>query len=167
MATKIPKTNAMRVLDNLGVAYAIRTYDVDETDLSAQTVAKKIGLDVEQVYKTLLVRGKSGGYAFGVLAGDLECDLKALAALAGERSVTPVAVKELRGLTGYIRGGVTALAAKKAYPTFVDELAEFHDVISISAGQRGIQILLAPADYIHATSAKVGAMARTPAQADG
>ena len=139
-------------------------YDVDETDLSAQTVAHKVGLEVEQVYKTLLVKGKSGAYLFGVLAGDLECDLKALAALAQERSVEPVAVKELKDLTGYIRGGVTALAAKKPFAVFLDEFATLHDVISVSAGQRGLQIFLAPDDYITATGATVGAISRDPAR---
>lgn len=154
------KTNAARLLDALGIPYELRPYDVDEGDLSAGTVAAKVGLPVEQVFKTLCLRGDRHGPCFAVLAGDMELDLKALARLTGDRRVEPVGVKELLGLTGYIRGGVTVLGARKAFPVFVDEWMQVHDRVSVSAGQRGLQIVLAPVDYLRATEATVAAIAR-------
>ena len=133
------KTNAMRLLDAAGVAYEIREYEVDPEDLSAETVAGKIDLPIEQVFKTLLARGDRNGLCFAVIPGNNELDLKALAKGTGDRKIDMVPVKELQGLTGYIRGGVTALAAKKEFPVFLDETAELFDVISVSAGQRGIR----------------------------
>jgi Cys-tRNA(Pro)/Cys-tRNA(Cys) deacylase len=157
----VAKTNAARALDALGVSYELVPYDVDEEDLSASTVAVKVGLPVEQVFKTLCVRGDRGGIALAVVPGGDELDLKALARLTGDRKVDPVAVKELPALTGYVRGGVTALACKKPYPVYVDETIELHDVVSVSAGQRGLQLFVAPADYLKATKAVVGAIARS------
>jgi Cys-tRNA(Pro)/Cys-tRNA(Cys) deacylase len=154
------KTNAVRLLDKLGIGYELRDYDVDPDDLAAETVARKVGLPPEQVFKTLVVRGDRGVFLFAVVAGNAELDLKALARLSGQRSVEPVSVKELQGLTGYIRGGVTALAAKKAYPVFVDETMRSFDVVSISAGVRGTQIFLKPDDYLRASNATIGAIAR-------
>lgn len=145
------KTNAMRLLDSVGVSYEIRTYDVDPNDLAAETVAAKIGLPSEQVFKTLLARGADP--FFCVIPGNTELDLKAAARISGNRSVELVPVKDLQPLTGYIRGGVTVLAAKKAFLAFADWTIELHDVISVSAGQRGVQILLRPADYLRVTSA--------------
>jgi Cys-tRNA(Pro)/Cys-tRNA(Cys) deacylase len=155
-----PKTNACRQLDVLGIRYELRSYDVDEDDLAATTVADKVGLPAEQVYKTLCLRGHSGALLFAIVAADRALDLKALAKVAAEKSVEPVAVKELPGLTGYIRGGVTALAPKKALPVFVDDLMPLHDTVSVSAGQRGLQVLLAPGDYITAVDATVAAISR-------
>jgi Cys-tRNA(Pro)/Cys-tRNA(Cys) deacylase len=154
------KTNACRALDALGVKYELREYEVDEQDLSAETVAAKVGLPPEQVWKTLCVRADDKSILLAIIAGNEELDLKALARAAGKRSVEPVAVKELQSLTGYIRGGVTALACKKPYPVFVDEMMQVHDVVSVSAGQRGLQILLAPTDYARATSATFAPIAR-------
>ncbi len=154
------KTNAVRLLDQLGIRYELREYDVDENDLAAETVAAKIGLPAEQVFKTLVARGDGGDVYFAVIPGDAELDLKALAAASGSRKIQLVPVKELQGLTGYIRGGVTALAGKKDYPVYADETIELFDVISISAGIRGMQILLAPADYLAGTKATVAALAR-------
>lgn len=154
------KTNAARFLDSLGLRYELRAYDVDPEDLSAETVARKVGLPAEQVYKTLVARGDRTGPMFAVVAGDGEVDPKALAHLAGDRRVEVVPLKEVQPLTGYVRGGVTALAAKKPLPVFVDELALLHEVISVSAGVRGTQILLSPADYVTATGATVGPIAR-------
>ena len=156
-----PKTNAARLLDQLGIPYELREYEVDPNDLAAETVAAKIGLPPEQVFKTLVARGERNGVCMAVVPGDQELNLKALAAAAKERKVELVAVKELQGLTGYIRGGVTALAGKHNYPVLVDETAALHDVISVSAGVRGMQILLAPADYLAATHGAVGAIATT------
>ena len=161
--SKLKKTNAARALDDLAIAYDLREYDVDLEDLSAESVAQKIGLPVEQVYKTLCLRGDKGGVILVVVAGDREVDLKATARISGNRSVEPVPLKELTALTGYVRGGVTALACKKPYPVFVDELIELFDVVSVSAGQRGLQILLAPSDYLRATGGTLGALSREKA----
>jgi Cys-tRNA(Pro)/Cys-tRNA(Cys) deacylase len=154
------KTNAARILDSLGVRYELREYEVDPEDLRAETVAAKIGLPAEQVFKTLVVRGDRHGVALAVVPGDAELDLKALAKLTGDAKVDTVPLKDVQPLTGYIRGGVTAFACKKDYPVFVDETVELFDVISISAGARGTQILIAPADYLRAAKAKIGAIAR-------
>jgi Cys-tRNA(Pro)/Cys-tRNA(Cys) deacylase len=151
------KTNAMRLLDGQGIKYQTREYEVDPEDLTAETVARKIDLPLEQVFKTLLARGDRNGLCFAVIPGNTELDLKSLAKGTGDRKIDLVPVKELLPLTGYIRGGCTALAAKKDFPVFLDETAELFDVISISAGQRGMQLLLAPADYLRITGATLGA----------
>ena len=153
------KTNAVRLLDLLGVGYELREYEVDPEDLAAESVAAKIGLPAEQVFKTLVARGDRNGICIAVIPGDTELDLKALAAASGDRKVQLVPVKELQALTGYVRGGVTAMAGKKDYPVFVDETVELFDVVSVSAGMRGLQILLAPADYLAATNAAVALLA--------
>lgn len=157
------KTNAVRALDRLGVAYELREYEVDPEDLRAESVAAKVGLPAEQVFKTLVVRGDRKGVAFAVVPGDAELDLKALARLSGDAKVDTVPLKEVQPLTGYIRGGVTVFAAKKDYPVYVDETIELFDVISVSAGVRGTQILLAPGDYLRACGGTVGAIARDKA----
>ena len=149
------KTNAVRLLDQLQIPYELREYEVDPNDLAAETVAAKIGLPPEQVFKTLVARGERNGVCMAVVPGDQELNLKALATAAGERKVELVQVKELQSLTGYIRGGVTALAGKRVFPVYADETIELFDVISISAGLRGLQILLAPADYLAATNARL------------
>jgi Cys-tRNA(Pro)/Cys-tRNA(Cys) deacylase len=154
------KTNAARVLDGLGIRYELREYAVDLEDLSAETVAAKIGMPAEQVWKTLVVRGDRKGLAFAVLAGDAELDLKALARATGDGRVETVALKEVQPLTGYVRGGVTALASKKDFPVVVDEMIELYDQVSVSAGVRGTQLVLAPADYLRATKAKLAPIAR-------
>jgi Cys-tRNA(Pro)/Cys-tRNA(Cys) deacylase len=153
------KTNAVRLLDQLGIPYQLREYEVDPDDLAAETVAGKIGLPPEQVFKTLVARGDRNGISMAVIPGNSELDLKALAAASGDRKIQLVPVKELPVLTGYIRGGVTALAGKKDYPVYVDETVELFEVISISAGVRGLQILLAPADYLKATKGLVARLA--------
>lgn len=154
------KTNAARLLDAAGIAYEVREYEVDPDDLMAESVAKKIGLPAEQVFKTLVARGDKNGICFAVVPGNQQLDLKALAHLTGDKKTDTVPLKEVQPLTGYIRGGVTALAAKKNYPVFADETIELFDVISVSAGVRGAQLLLAPSDYLRATGAKVGAIAK-------
>ncbi len=148
------KTNACRALDVLGISYELVSYEVDESDLSAATVAGKVGLPVEQVFKTLCVRANDGDILLAVVPGDRELDQKALARFANKKSTAPVAVKELPGLTGYIRGGVTALGCRKPYPVFIDELAQLYEIISVSAGQRGLQVWLNPAEYARATRAR-------------
>ena len=144
----------------MGIHYQLREYEVDPEDLAAETVAAKIGLPAEQVFKTLVARGDRSGVCLAVIPGDQELDLKALASAAGERKTQLVPVKELQALTGYIRGGVTALAAKREFPVFVDETIELFDLVSISAGIRGLQILIAPADYLRATDGTVAALAQ-------
>jgi Cys-tRNA(Pro)/Cys-tRNA(Cys) deacylase len=154
------KTNAVRILDRLGIGYELREYEVDPDDLSAATVAAKIGFPLEQVWKTLVTRGDRHGVAFAVLPGNAELDLKALARSTGDRKIDTVPLKEVQPLTGYIRGGVTVLGARKAYPVFVDETVQLYDRISVSAGVRGTQILIAPSDYVRATEARLGDFAR-------
>jgi Cys-tRNA(Pro)/Cys-tRNA(Cys) deacylase len=154
------KTNAMRQLDTLGLTYEVRSYEVDESDLSAPTVAAKIGLEAAQTFKTLVARGDRTGVLLACIPGDAELDLKALAQVSGNKRVELVPLKEVFDLTGYIRGGVSPLGAKKTYPVFLDEMAEVFEVISISPGQRGLQMLLRPADLQLATQAKLGALGR-------
>lgn len=154
------KTNAARLLDSLGIPYELRDYEVDPEDLAAESVARKIGLPAEQVFKTLVARGDRTGVLLAAVPGDAELDLKALARVSGDRKAEVVALKEVQPLTGYVRGGVTALAGKKDYPVFVDETIELFDVISVSAGVRGTQILLAPADYLRAVRGSVGEIAK-------
>jgi len=154
------KTNAARVLDRLAINYELREYHVDPSDLSAETVAAKIGLPPEQVFKTLVVHGDRNGICLGVISANQELNVKALANQTGDRKIEMVPLKDVQALTGYIRGGVTALACKKDYPVYIDELAELCDVISVSAGIRGLQILIAPADYIRAVKATVAAIAK-------
>ena len=157
------KTNAARLLDQMGIHYELREYEVDPNDLAAETVAAKIGLPPEQVFKTLVARGDRNGVCLAVIPGDRELNLKALAAAAGERKIQLVPVKELQALTGYIRGGVTALAAKREFPVYVDETIDLFDVVFISAGVRGLQILIAPADYLRATHATIAPLSQPKA----
>ena len=154
------KTNAMRQLDALGIAYEVRSYEVDPEDLSAENVAAKIGLPAEQTFKTLVARGDRNGVVLAVIPGSAALDLKQLARVTGDRKVDTVPLKEVQPLTGYIRGGVTALACKREYPVWVDEFAQLYDVISVSAGVRGEQILLAPADYARAVNARFAPIAK-------
>jgi Cys-tRNA(Pro)/Cys-tRNA(Cys) deacylase len=154
------KTNAARLLDTLGIRYELRDYDPGEEHLSAEQVASRVGLPPEQVFKTLVARGERTGVMLAVVPGDSALDLKALAKLTGDRKCETVTLKEVTPLTGYVRGGVTALACRKAYPTFVDETVELFEVISVSAGVRGTQILVAPADYVRATKANLGAISK-------
>jgi Cys-tRNA(Pro)/Cys-tRNA(Cys) deacylase len=160
------KTNAARLLDTLGIAYELREYDPSDEHLAAEEVARRVGMAPEQVFKTLVVRGDRTGVLFAVVPGDAALDLKALAKLSGDRKCDTVALKEVTPLTGYVRGGVTALAAKKDYPTYVDETAELFDRISVSAGARGTQILVGPGDYLRATRAKVGPIAKDKERSD-
>jgi Cys-tRNA(Pro)/Cys-tRNA(Cys) deacylase len=158
------KTNAARLLDQMGIVYELREYDVDPEDLAAETVAAKIGMPAEQVFKTLVARGDRNGVVMAVIPGDQELSLKALAVAAGEKKIELVPVKELLGLTGYIRGGVTALAGKREYPVFVDETVELFDVVSVSAGVRGTQIVIAPGDYLRATKGVIAAIGQAKRQ---
>jgi Cys-tRNA(Pro)/Cys-tRNA(Cys) deacylase len=139
-----PKTNAARILDAAGIVYELREYQVDEDDLSAPRVAQKIGMPPGQVFKTLVARGDRTGVLMACIPADAELDLKALAAASGNKKVELVAVKEVLGLTGYIRGGVSPVGAKKAYPVYFDETMDLWNTIAVSAGIRGFQMVLAP-----------------------
>jgi Cys-tRNA(Pro)/Cys-tRNA(Cys) deacylase len=154
------KTNAVRILDKLGITYELRDYEVDPNDLAAESVAEKIGLPPEQVFKTLVARGDRQGVCLALIRGNTQLNLKTLAQVSGNRKIETVPLKEVQSLTGYVRGGVTVLACKKDYPVYIDELIELYDVISISAGVRGTQILLAPSDYIRAVKGTVGLIAQ-------
>jgi Cys-tRNA(Pro)/Cys-tRNA(Cys) deacylase len=156
----ITKTNAVRLLERLGVPFELREYEVDPEDLAAEAVARKIGMPAEQVFKTLVARGDKHGVCLAVVPGNCELDLKALARATGDKRIDTVPLKEVEPLTGYIRGGVTALACRKAYPVHLDETAQLFDVISVSAGMRGLQVLIAPDDYIRLVDAKVAQIAK-------
>lgn len=153
------KTNAARILDSLGIRYELRSYEVGDEHAPAEVVADRVGLPADQVWKTLVARGDRKGVCFAVVPGNAALDLKAIARLSGDRKVETVPLKEVTPLTGYVRGGVTALGAKKDYPVYADETIELFEVISVSAGVRGTQILLAPADYVRAVRATLGPIA--------
>lgn len=153
--TSVHKTNAARILDGLGIGYEIREYTVDPEEFSALVVAEKIGLPAEQVFKTLLCVTSDKEHVFAVVPGDAELDFKKLAAAAGARKAEMVSLKDVQPLTGYVRGGVTVLGAKKNFRALVDETLELFEVISVSAGTRGVQVLLKPEDYLRATGGTV------------
>ncbi len=152
---KIKKTNAARILDKLKIPYEIKTYEVDEDDLSAVHVAETAGIDIDTVFKTLVTRGDKTGVIMAVINGNDEINLKSLAKASGNKSVEMIALKELLPLTGYVRGGCSPLGAKKDYPVYLDSKALTHEKISISAGQRGMQLILSPQDLVKATNATV------------
>jgi Cys-tRNA(Pro)/Cys-tRNA(Cys) deacylase len=147
------KTNGARFLESLGIPFELREYEVDPEDLSAPTVARKIGMPAEQVFKTLLTTDGHGNYLFAVIPGDAELDFKKLAKASNLRKLEMTPLKDVQPLTGYIRGGVTIFGAKKPYPVFVDETAILFDKISVSAGTRGTQLILSPDDYLRAAAA--------------
>ena len=154
------KTNAARLLEQQGIAYRLLSYPIREDEhLDAVAVANLVGLPPESVFKTLVARGDRKGPCMAVIPGPGTLDLKALARASGDRSSKLLALKEVTPLTGYVRGGVTALGAKKDYPVYADETMEICDVISVSAGVRGTQLILAPADYIRAVKATLGPIA--------
>ena len=148
------KTNAARLLDKQKINYELITYEVDESDLSAKSVATKLGQNIEQVFKTLVLRGDKTGIFVAVIPGDNELDLKQAAKISGNKSASMIAVKEIQPLTGYIRGGCSPLGMKKQYPTFIDKSCLNFEYIFVSAGIRGIQIKLSPNDLIQTIGAK-------------
>ena len=154
------KTNGARFLETLGIEFELREYEVDPEDLSAISVAKKIGMPAEQVFKTLLTTGGPGVHVFAVIPGDAELDFKKLARAAGLRKAEMVSLKDVQPLTGYVRGGVTVFGAKKAFPLYVDETAILFDAISVSAGVRGTQIVMKPEDYMRVVRATAGEIAK-------
>ncbi|MBP2019809.1 Cys-tRNA(Pro)/Cys-tRNA(Cys) deacylase [Symbiobacterium terraclitae] len=154
------KTIAARILDQLKIPYELREYEWSEEEMDAVSVARKIGLPPEQVFKTLVVRGDRTGVLVASIPGSAELDLKRLAAVSGNKKVEMVPVKEIQGLTGYIRGGVSPLGMKKQYPYYLDETAEIIDQLAVSAGQRGLQLVLSGPDLIRATGATLADLSR-------
>lgn len=149
------KTNAARLLDQRGIAYRVLEYEIDDEHMDAVEVAERVGLPPESVFKTLVARGDRNGPCMAVIPGPDTLDLKALARASGDRSVTLIPLKEVTPLTGYVRGGVTALGAKRDFPVYLDETALLFDEIAVSAGRKGLQLLLHPNDYAAATRAKL------------
>ena len=152
------KTNAARILDQGKISYDLVEYIVDESDLSAVAVAHKVGLPIEQVYKTLVARGDKTGVIVACIQGDHELHLKGLATLSGNKKVEVVSLKEVQPLTGYIRGGVSPIGMKKHYPVFIDSDIYNHEKIAVSAGLRGLQLFLSPIDLISVTKAQLGVL---------
>jgi Cys-tRNA(Pro)/Cys-tRNA(Cys) deacylase len=154
------KTNAVRALDRLGIAYELRSYEIDEADLSAERAAAKLGMAPETVFKTLIARGDRSGPILACIPAGTELDLRTLGEASGNKRVEMVPLREVLGLTGYMRGAVTPLAVKKPYPVFIDETVELWPIVGISGGMRGLEILLSPAALIRATSATLADIAR-------
>ena len=152
---RLSKTNAARLLDAAQVPYELIPYEVDETDLGAQHIADQLGENIEQVFKTLVLRGDRTGFFVCVIPGDFEVDLKVAARISGNKSCEMLHVKELLPTTGYIRGGCSPIGMKKAFPTYIHESALLYDYIYISAGQRGLQFKIAPQDLIDFVGAEI------------
>lgn len=152
---KINKTNAARLLDKAGISYELIPYQVDENDLAATHVARQLGEDIGQVFKTLVLRGERTGYFVCVIPGDGEVDLKKAARAVGDKKADLIPMKELLPVTGYIRGGCSPIGMKKTFPVLVDRSCQGWDFIYISAGVRGLQIKIAPADLVGFVGAKV------------
>jgi len=150
------KTNAARILDQSKISYDLKEYIVDESDLSAVAVAHKVGLPIEQVYKTLVARGDKTGVIVACIQGNHELHLKGLATLSGNKKVEVVSLKEVQPLTGYLRGGVSPIGMKKNYPIFIDSDIVSHEKVAVSAGLRGLQLFLSPVDLISVTHAQLG-----------
>ena len=148
MAKKIEKTNAARLLDRAKIAYELVPYTVDEDNLAATHVAEELGEDIATVFKTLVLRGDRSGLFVCVIPGDKEVDLKAAARVSGNKKADLIPMKELLPTTGYIRGGCSPIGMKKPLPTFIHSTCLDHERIYISAGVRGLQIAIAPADLV-------------------
>ena len=152
---KIEKTNAARLLDKAGIQYELIPYEVDEANLAADHVAEQLGEDIEQVFKTLVLRGDKNGLFVCVIPGNFEVDLKVAARISGNKNCDLIPMKELLPLTGYIRGGCSPIGMKKPFPTFIHESALLHDHIYISAGVRGLQLKISPQDLIDFVGAEI------------
>ena len=152
---KIDKTNAARLLDRAGIAYELIPYRVDENDLAAAHVAEQLGEDIATVFKTLVLRGDRTGHFVCVIPGDREVDMKAAARISGNKKCDLIPMKELLPVTGYIRGGCSPIGMRKPFPTFIHSTCTDHSYIYISAGVRGLQIRIAPADLLRFTGASV------------
>lgn len=154
------KTIAARLLDQLQINYELRAYEVSADELDAITVARKVNMPPAATFKTLVARGDRTGVVMACIPGDTELDLKKFAAATGNKKVELVPVKEIQSLTGYIRGGVSPLAVKKKHPLFLDQSALQYERISVSAGQRGLQMILAPQDLQLAADARLAELAK-------
>jgi Cys-tRNA(Pro)/Cys-tRNA(Cys) deacylase len=154
------KTNVARYLDRSNIDYKLVEYGVDESDLSAESVSKKVNLPPEQVFKTLVARGDRTGVLLACVPAGTEFDLKAIAAISGNKKVEMVPVKEIELLTGYIRGGVSPIGTKKRYPVYMDESAMTFPFISVSAGVRGCQLFVDPKSLSKILEATIGRIAR-------
>ena len=159
MAKKLEKTNAARLLDKAGVAYKLIPYEFDENDLAASHVADSLGQDIARVFKTLVLHGDRSGYVVCVVPGDGEVDLKALAKVSGNKKVEMIPMKDLLGVTGYIRGGCSPVGMKKRFPTYFHSTALDYDTIYVSAGVRGLQLEISPSDLIAFVCASVADVA--------
>jgi Cys-tRNA(Pro)/Cys-tRNA(Cys) deacylase len=154
------KTNAMRVLERAGISFDLREYTYDERTFSAEDAAAQLGMAPETVFKTLLLRGDRSGYLFALIPAGAEVDLRGLALASSDKRVELVPQREVQGLTGYLRGAVTVLAARHAYPVFVDETVELWPQVGISGGAHGLELVLAPADLLRITAAQPADIAR-------
>jgi len=162
VSNKVQKTNAARLLDKLGIQYELVPYNFDPDDLAAEHVAEELGEPIEQVYKTLVLRGDKTGLFVCVIAGNREVDLKLAAKASGNKKAEMLPLKELLPNTGYIRGGCTSIGMKKHYPTYFSaEMADF-DTVYVSAGQRGLQLKLSPLDLAKAADATFATITETP-----
>ncbi len=150
---KINKTNVARLLDKAKVAYELIPYEVDESDLSAVHVAAQLGEDVDRVFKTIVLHGDKTGHFVCVVPGEHEIDLKKAAKVSGNKKCELLPMKELLPVTGYIRGGCSPIGMKKRFPTYLHESASAYDYIYVSAGQRGLQVKLSPADLLREAGA--------------
>jgi Cys-tRNA(Pro)/Cys-tRNA(Cys) deacylase len=158
-----PKTNAVRILERAGIDFELREYTYDERTFSAEDAARQVGMAPETVFKTLLLRGDRTGYLFALLPAGAEVDLRSLALASGDKRVEMAPQRDVQGLTGYVRGAVTVLAAKHAYPVFVDETVELWPLVGVSGGAHGLEIVLAPADLLRITGAQPADITRAPA----
>lgn len=147
-------TNAARQLKQKKVPFTYHTYEVNENDLSADHVARSLAVPIERLYKTICLRDDRNRHAFFLIAGHLEINLKDAAKAWGVKKVAPIAVKELETLTGYVRGGVSPIGAKKPFPVFIHDAAQTLETMIISAGKRGFQIELAPNDLLRFTNGR-------------
>jgi len=155
------KTNAMRILDQAGITYEVRVYEIDESDLSAERAADILGHEQERIFKTLMLRGDRSGPILALAPAGTEIDLRALALASGDKRVEMVPLREVRSLTGYERGAVTPLGIPRKYPVFIDETVELWGIVGISAGKKGLEILLKPSDLLQVTEAKKEDFARS------
>ncbi len=149
------KTNALRLIEQAGIDFEVREYSLSMEEFTAERVADLVGMPSDQVFKTLVAVGERNGPCFAVIPANTELDLKALATAHGERRIRLASLKEVLPLTGYQRGAVTAVGAKKPYPVYLDEIAELFDEIAVSAGTQGVQVVLDTTRYIELTLAKI------------
>lgn len=158
MKEKVNKTNAMRILDKMSIHYDYKIYEVDEDDLSGEHLAKQLQMNPAMMFKTLVAKGDRTGYVVACIPVDATLDLKAFARVSGNKNVEMLHVKDLLGVTGYIRGGCSPVGMKKKFPTYMDETIQLHDVVAVSAGVRGIQLLIKPEDLLGAVSGQIAAL---------